>query len=128
MSSFAPLKLPFRALSSLLDKVALNPQPLPPKWLKDAVALNPQPLPPKDPSGPVSLNPQPLPPKEAQIPVALKPNPLPPRAVLDDLIFAPSFETAVSKLAFDPQPDPPVAAKAIDTNRFASLFDRVFGR
>jgi hypothetical protein len=35
--------------SSLLDKVALNPQPLPPKALGslfDAVAINPQPLPP----------------------------------------------------------------------------------
>jgi hypothetical protein len=57
------------------DKVALNPQPLPPGAKKAStspeskVALNPQPLPPgakKGPTSPeskVALNPQPLPPK-----------------------------------------------------------------
>lgn len=57
------------------DKVALNPQPLPPGAKKTSaspeskVALNPQPLPPgakKGPTSPeskVALNPQPLPPK-----------------------------------------------------------------
>lgn len=42
-------------LESVIDAVALNPQPLPPKTHKllrsviDAVALNPQPLPPEPP-------------------------------------------------------------------------------
>jgi len=69
-----------RSYSSPLDKIALNPQPLPPKeglvaastrW--DAVAINPQPLPPKEslvgashPWDAVALNPQPLPPKEGR--------------------------------------------------------------
>lgn len=127
MSSFAPLKLPFRALSSLLDKVALNPQPLPRKSLMDAVALNPQPLPPKDPLAAIALNPQPLPPKENFVPVALKPNPLPPRAVLDDLIFAPAFESRASKVAFDPQPEPPVATKSVVPNFLSALFARFLG-
>ena len=59
---------------SVLDLVALNPQPLPPKTTQildsviDAVALNPQPLPPKVAAAmrsvvdAVSLNPQPEPP------------------------------------------------------------------
>ena len=127
MSALSPLKLPFRALSSLLDKVALNPQPLPPKSLKDAVALNPQPLPPNDPLATVALNPQPLPPKENLVPVALKPNPLPPRAVLDDLIFAPAFESAASKVAFDPQPEPPAAIKSAAPNFLSALFARFLG-
>lgn len=42
---------------NVVDEVALNPQPLPPK---DWAALNPQPLPPKDWA---LLNPQPLPPR-----------------------------------------------------------------
>jgi len=61
---------------SLLDAVALNPQPLPPRSaseqlvsslppsILDQVALNPQPLPPKDFDA-VALNPQPLPPRES---------------------------------------------------------------
>ena len=61
---------------SILDKVGLNPQPLPPKEGSssfsglDKVSLNPQPLPPKQGrsnfSGldKVSLNPQPLPPND----------------------------------------------------------------
>ena len=65
---------------SSLDKVAINPQPLPPKnaavanagFPADWATLNPQPLPPKNastanatfPSGWVTLNPQPLPPKQ----------------------------------------------------------------
>lgn len=42
---------------NVIDEVALNPQPLPPK---DWAALNPQPLPPKDW---VMIDPQPLPPR-----------------------------------------------------------------
>ena len=42
---------------NVIDEVALNPQPLPPK---DWAALNPQPLPPKDW---VLIDPQPLPPR-----------------------------------------------------------------
>ena len=42
---------------NVIDEVALNPQPLPPR---DWAALNPQPLPPKDWA---LLNPQPLPPR-----------------------------------------------------------------
>src|SRR5262245_43026067 len=61
---------------SLLDRIALNPQPLPPKSaveqlvsslppsLLDTVALNPQPLPPKAFDA-VALNPQPLQPRES---------------------------------------------------------------
>jgi hypothetical protein len=64
-----------------LVKLALNPQPLPPKDARqfylqrvrpgDKVGLNPQPLPPKtgyrfknNPADKVELNPQPLPPKQ----------------------------------------------------------------
>ena len=59
---------------SVIDAVALNPQPLPPKVQEilgsviDAVALNPQPIPPgieavlRAVVGSVSLNPQPEPP------------------------------------------------------------------
>jgi len=62
------------AVGSVIDLVALNPQPLPPKTRQildaviDAVALNPQPLPPKVADalrsvlGAVSLHPQPEPP------------------------------------------------------------------
>src|SRR5262249_17218251 len=79
---------------SLLDRIALNPQPLPPKSaveqlvsslppsLLDTVALNPQPLPPKAFDA-VALNPQPLPPKHFDT-VALNPQPLPPRESLGD--------------------------------------------
>ena len=62
--------------ASPASKVALNPQPLPPRERKaggdpaSKVALNPQPLPPKQGkvgstsrASKVSLNPQPLPPK-----------------------------------------------------------------
>ena len=61
-------------MGSIIDAVALNPQPLPPKVQEilgsviDAVALNPQPLPPgieavlRAVVGSVSLNPQPEPP------------------------------------------------------------------
>ena len=61
-------------VGSVIDLVALNPQPLPPKTQQilasviDAVALNPQPLPPKVAEAlrsvvdAVSLNPQPEPP------------------------------------------------------------------
>ena len=64
--------------TSVIDRVALNPQPLPPKLLGlnqfvnpgVAAAINPQPLPPRNfgqsqfvsPGAAVSLNPQPLPP------------------------------------------------------------------
>jgi len=48
--------------------VALNPQPLPPRWLPssrfDKVTLNPQPLPPRvtgSPFGKLTVNPQPHP-------------------------------------------------------------------
>src|SRR6266852_2973765 len=63
--------------ASAESKVALNPQPLPPKPQGDPaskaskVSLNPQPLPPQQRVGSpsvaskVSLNPQPLPPKQA---------------------------------------------------------------
>ena len=65
------------AVGSVIDLVALNPQPLPPKTRQildsviDAVALNPQPLPPKVAEalravvGAVSLNPQPEPPGDS---------------------------------------------------------------
>jgi hypothetical protein len=61
-------------MGSVIDAVALNPQPLPPKVQEilgsviDAVALNPQPIPPgieavlRAVVGSVSLNPQPEPP------------------------------------------------------------------
>ena len=64
------------AVGSVIDLVALNPQPLPPKTRQildsvfDAVALNPQPLPPKvvealrSVVNAVSLHPQPEPPGE----------------------------------------------------------------
>jgi hypothetical protein len=65
---------------------ALNPQPLPPRYLSlyriryglgGTVSLNPQPLPPRwigaknlpRPGGAVSLNPQPLPPKAIFVPL-----------------------------------------------------------
>lgn len=60
---------------SVVDAVALNPQPLPPKAQEilgsviDAVALNPQPIPPgieailRSVVDAVALNPQPLPPE-----------------------------------------------------------------
>ena len=60
---------------SVVDAVALNPQPLPPKAKEivgsviDAVALNPQPIPPgieeilRSVLDAVALNPQPLPPE-----------------------------------------------------------------
>ncbi len=48
--------------SNVLDAVALNPQPLPPRLDLSRVALNPQPLPPGPDLSPVALNPQPLPP------------------------------------------------------------------
>ena len=34
-------------LASFGDLVALNPQPLPPRWRFNQVLLNPQPLPPR---------------------------------------------------------------------------------
>jgi hypothetical protein len=58
-----------------IGQIALNPQPLPPRYLHDKsaqlgdIALNPQPLPPRylhDKSaqlGDIALNPQPLPPR-----------------------------------------------------------------
>lgn len=49
-------------LPSLVDSVALNPQPLPPGPDWSRVALNPQPLPPGPDLSRVALNPQPLPP------------------------------------------------------------------
>src|SRR5690349_3834281 len=61
-------------IASALARIALNPQPLPPKAQTladsgfDRVALNPQPLPPKSQSlwgsalDKIALNPQPLPP------------------------------------------------------------------
>jgi hypothetical protein len=61
-------------VGSVVDAVALNPQPLPPKAKEilgsviDAVALNPQPIPPgieeilRSIVDAVALNPQPLPP------------------------------------------------------------------
>ena len=49
-------------LPSLVDSVALNPQPLPPGPDWSRVALNPQPLPPGPDFSRVALNPQPLPP------------------------------------------------------------------
>ncbi len=83
-----PHGLELSSYSSALDKVALNPQPLPPREeiaaslssvsgllshssRFDAVAINPQPLPPRELSSyssaldRVALNPQPLPPREA---------------------------------------------------------------
>ena len=62
-------------VASVVDAVALNPQPLPPKSQEilgsviDAVALNPQPIPPgvaeilRSVVDAVALNPQPLPPE-----------------------------------------------------------------
>jgi hypothetical protein len=86
--------------ASAESKVALNPQPLPPKAQSgppispaSKASLNPQPLPPKSkiqgppisPASKVSLNPQPLPPKQkvgsssAASKVSLNPQPLPPK-------------------------------------------------
>jgi hypothetical protein len=62
-------------VGAVVDAVALNPQPLPPKAKEilgsvvDAVALNPQPIPPgieeilRSIIDAVALNPQPLPPE-----------------------------------------------------------------
>jgi hypothetical protein len=73
------------SITSVLDSVALNPQPLPPRHpevlssitsVLDSVALNPQPLPPRHPGvlssiasalDSVALNPQPLPPRESSL-------------------------------------------------------------
>jgi hypothetical protein len=46
-------------LRTVLEAVALNPQPLPPSPSADDVLLNPQPEP---PGADLGLNPQPLPP------------------------------------------------------------------
>jgi hypothetical protein len=62
--------------TSAQSKVALNPQPLPPRERKAG----------GDPASKVSLNPQPLPPKQAKVgstsaasKVSLNPQPLPPK-------------------------------------------------
>lgn len=67
----SPVRAAATAAPGSGQKVALNPQPLPPRWLSPyspagKVMLNPQPPPPRTSGGPfdkVLLNPQPLPPR-----------------------------------------------------------------
>jgi hypothetical protein len=81
-----------------LDRVALNPQPLPPKAF-ERVGLNPQPLPPRIVDR-VGLNPQPLPPRD--------------------------FSAIGAAVGFDPQPEPPVFANRIGELR--SLPEQIASR